>query len=49
MMENFIKKVGGPKIAILMAVALAIVLIAGLSVSANHGHHGNDPEHGHEH
>ena len=49
-MNKLMKAMGGPKIAILVAVVLAALVIFGMTVSGIGGSHGHDSEnHGHSH
>ena len=48
-MNKFIKAIGGPKIAILIAIAVAVLVVFGfIAATSGHGGHGA-AQHGHEH
>lgn len=49
-MSDFIKKIGGTKVVILIAVVLAAIAIFGITVTSTGGDRGGDSaEHGHSH
>lgn len=48
-MKKLINKMGGPKIATLIAIALAALLIFGTTMSGSKGDRSSSSSHGHEH
>lgn len=48
-MNKLIKAVGGPKIAILIAVVLAVIAVFGVTVVSTGGQNHDSAEHGHSH